>query len=419
MHVLQVRSTAIGELQTAVIEAEQLSSRPLNKEEQRRFQFLLAKIGLLKAGLSPSEIANAEAERLAKEAGWSHIPVPASDEVEREWRDLVNGKGRVVMAPVRHEVRAAEAGAQSISTSAGSAGGYFVPIDFHARTTDSMKQYDQIFDEAYCNVLASSTGHPTTLPLFDDIAAESVQVDENTKGAAQDFTASSVQLEAYSFRSGIVYCSVELLQDSGIPLGALLEGAFARRHARGVGKKMINGSGVNTPTGLVTAVLASGAVPVVAAGANANTGNVGDTGANSIGSDDLAALWQALNPSYRRRAIFALNDSTYVKLMSLNDKSGRPLIQIQHDVPTIYGRPVAICPSMDTIGASKNTIVFYDPTYFYQRRIAAGSYVRRFLQNPGAVERGLVGFESWYRTDSNLAVPNAQFPPAALLQQHS
>ncbi len=74
---------------------------------------------------------------------------------------------------------------------------------------------------------------------------------------------------------------------------------------------------------------------------------------------------------------------------------------------------------MDSIGPSANPIVHADPAYYYQRRIAAGSYLRRSLEVPGGIEFGNVAFQSWYRTDANLAVPNASVPPIAVLQNAS
>ncbi|MBI3669402.1 MAG: phage major capsid protein [Acidobacteria bacterium] len=168
----------------------------------------------------------------------------------------------------------------------------------------------------------------------------------------------------------------------------------------------------------MTAAIAADNV-VSAAGAQANTGDSGDNGSNSIGSKDLTAVWHSLNPAYRMRAAWYLNADTLQALDGLLDKNGRPIVKYRDGLYTIYGRPIAICPSMDSIGPSKNPIVVADPNYFYQRRIAAGSYLRISWEVPGAVEFGMAAFQSWYRTDSRLSVPNASVPPIVLLQNAS
>ena len=431
--MISVRSNSASALQDAVLAAETLATKPqLSRGEERQYNFLLAKISLLKQGFTPKEIANVESERLAREIGVTSIRSMSVDsEVEREWRDCLAGK-RFCPTPIRFEVRAEDlrfererrtnqaAGSQSISYTAGSAGGYFVPVGFYDREIASMKQYDEIFDDENCNIIESETGSPTVIPQLDDVSAASVQVGENynSDSPGTTFKAGGTQLEAYSFRAGFLLVSIELLQDSGIPIGALLERAFAIRHARGVGQAMINGSGNASPTGLVTGAVEAGNV-VVAQGAAFNNGEI-FTGANSIGSQDIAAVYHALNRAYRRNAVWYMSDDTLTQqIVPLVDKSGRPLTQLQKDVYTLMGKPVAICPSMSDVAPSAYTIVLADPNYFLQRRIAAGSYLRLYNEAPGTVEAGVRAFASWYRTDSNLAVPNAQYPPCAVLQQHS
>ena len=433
--MIQVSNTSAAELIEAVSQAEDLASKPsLNRQEERKYSLLLAKISLLTSGFSSKEIAHVEAERLAKIAGVANIRSMAVDSaVEREWRDFLSGRGRMVPQPIRFEVRAQdlqalrekraaqEAGQQSITYTAGAAGGYFVPQGFFDRELAAMRQYDEIFDDANCQIVESQNGDLCVIPQLDDTTASAIQISENTKGAdnpGQIVVASGTQLAAYTFRSAFVFVTMELLQDSGIPIGALLERAFAIRMARGVGQSLISGSGVGAPQGLVTAASQQSSV-VVAQGSVLNSGG-SPTGANSIGEADIANLMHALNRAYRRNAVWYMSDDTFTQqLLPLLDKSGRPLVNLADGLYTLMGKPIATCPSMSDVAPSAYTIILADPNYFLQRRIAAGSYIRLYSEAPGTIENGVRAFASWYRTDSRLAVPSATYPPCSILQMHS
>ncbi|HVA17671.1 MAG TPA: phage major capsid protein [Candidatus Dormibacteraeota bacterium] len=425
---VEVSTPALIELRNTIEEAERLSSKePFAKREEQRMAFLLTKIKLLKEGATPNQIAKAEAERMYKAAGLAHIPTP-NYEVEMEWRACLEGRSGVVGNPTDGEIgepltrsevekRANEAGQQSITYTQGPAGGYFVPFQFYQRLTETMKQYDQIFDDAYSNIIETESGSPITLPILDDVSHASTLVGETIQSGESDFVAGGLELKSYSYRSGISYVTLELLQDSGIPWATLLELTFARRHARGVGAALVNGTGSSQPTGLLTAALAAGAAVTIAGGSATNDGSA-STGANSIGSLDLWNCYKGLNKAYRAGACWAMTDDTFVSVSSLLDKMGRPLMHLSHgNEAMLLGKPVAICPSMPEIGATDNSVIFYNPAYFYTRRVLKGMYVRAFSET--RVEYGLTGFESWYRADSSLAAPDSSFVPAAVIQQHS
>jgi len=424
----QVNSIGLDELQKTLEEAGRLSSKEhFSKRDESRMAFLLVKSKMLKDGFTPSEIANADAQRLYRSLGLAHMPV-AKDEIEREWRNCIEGRSGIVRKPVDGEVgaaltpseveqRANEAGTQSITYTQGVGGGYFVPFQFYQRLTETMRQYDAIFDDEFCNVIETATGAPIALPILDDVSHSSVLVTEATQSSETDFIAGGLELKSYSFRSGVSYISMELLQDSGIPWAALLELTFARRHARGVGSALIGGSGSAQPTGLITAALAAGAAVTIAAGSATNDGSA-NTGANSIGSTDLWTCYKGLNPAYRVGSCWVMNDNTFTSISSLLDKSGRPLVHLTRgNEAVMLGRPVGVCPSMPEIGSASNSVVLFAPQFFYTRRVLSGMFVRAFSQTKA--EFGLTGFESFYRTDSDLAAPDASFAPASVLQNHS
>jgi len=425
---VEVNTVGLIELQKTLEEAERLSNKEhFSKRDEQRMAFLLVKSKMLKDGHTPGQIAAAEAQRLYRSLGLAHMPA-VRNEIEQEWRSCFEGKSGIVRKPVDGEIgealtsaeverRANEAGQQSITYTAEVSGGAFVPFGFYGRLTEVMKQYDAIFDDQFCNVIETESGLPITLPILDDISHSSTLVSEAIQSSEVDYIAGGLELKSYSYRSGISYVSMELLQDSGVPWGTLLELTFGRRHARGVGAALINGSGSAQPTGLITAALSAGASITVATGSATNDGS-SNTGANSIGSEDLWAAYKGLNPAYRAGAVFVMNDNTFTSISSLVDKMGRPLMHLNHgNEGMILGKRVGICPSMPDISATNNSVILYNPAFFYTRRVLKGLYVRAFSETK--VEYGLVGYESFYRTDSGLASPDANFVPASVIQNHS
>ena len=257
------------------------------------------------------------------------------------------------------------------------------------------------------------------------MASAATQVSETLQTSEVDVANfGTAQLNAWTFRSGYVAVSRELFEDSNFPIGTVLERVFAMRMARGIGPKLINGSGVNTLTGLLTAALANGAPVVVAVGSSNNTGGA-ETGSNSIGTADINAAYYKLDPAYRPGAVWAMNDSTLNYLDGIVTKQGLPLVKFcdgpngQSNVPFIHGKRVCICPSMPSLGAAKNSVEFYNPFYFVQRRVPSSAYVRRFDQAAKFVEYGLIGFQEFMRVDSNLIAPNPSYVPAVIIQNHS
>ncbi|HTX13708.1 MAG TPA: phage major capsid protein [Candidatus Baltobacteraceae bacterium] len=125
-------------------------------------------------------------------------------------------------------------------------------------------------------------------------------------------------------------------------------------------------------------------------------------------------------------AAWYVNDATLEYLRNLLDKQGHPIVlfrkgltDVDSDRPYILGRPVAICPSMPTMASGHNSVVLADPFYFVQRRVPSSMYVRRFTENATMIQYGLVGFESFFRVDSNLVAPNPSYLPAQFIQNHS
>jgi HK97 family phage major capsid protein len=397
--------------------------------QSRRLATVKGAIDSLKAGFSMHEIYSAEREQLRQYMNLPRAPESCHSslgmELDEAWRKwTATGERRATAIPSEREVRANIAGGESITTTALATGDAFVPIGMHDRALFTMKQHNQIFEPWASNRIETNTGAPISIAVADDTPTASVQLGQsNLSGEIDVQNFGQVLLNSYTFRSKVVAVSLELLQDSNFNIGATLERIFAVRHALGVGTSFVTGAGAGTgPTGILPATIGSGAVPVIANGSSANDGSAA-TGANSIGTGDIFSLYKKLDPILRQGACFLMSDNTLRAYQSLNDKQGRPLFPNglvgDESQPTLLGHRVVICNSMPSVSAASNSVIFYQPTYYVTRTQPSASYVRRFWENATLVQYGLLGFESYFRCDSNLVAPNVNYLPSQYLQHHS
>jgi len=298
--------------------------------------------------------------------------------------------------------------------------GYFVPTGFRNEIENATKYFCPFFDSSIsgCTVMETATGQVIPMPTNNDTSNVATLVGEAASVSEEDTTAAQIPLSAYKFSSGLIKLSIELLQDSAFDLQTWLSQKFGERYGRGYEAYLTTGTGSSQPTGLLTAIAASGSTPVVAAGSSANDGT-GATGANSIGYDDLVNLEHSVDPTYRNGARFMLHDLTLSKLQQLLDKYGRPLWvpgMAVNAPDTLLGYRYVINQSMPTIGSvsEATTIVFGQLSKFIIRRVLDMSIQR--LDEVYAIN-GQVGFISFARIDS--ALLDAGTHPVNVLQQHS
>lgn len=296
--------------------------------------------------------------------------------------------------------------------------GFFVPTGFVNAIEQATKWFAPLLDGSVITVMDTATGQPLPFPTSNDTNQAATIVGEAAPVSEQDITASQINFGAYKFTSGLVKCSLELLQDSAFDLEAWLIQRFAERWGRGLENYLTNGTGSAQPTGLLTAVAASGATPVVASGKAENQGSSGGfTGANSIGYSDLVNLEHSVDPSYRRGAKYMFHDQTLSALKRILDQFGRPLWTpgIAVNQPdTINGYQYVINQSMPVIAPSATTIVFGDLKKYIARKVKDLSVMKLVERY---AELGQVGFVSFARLDANLI--DAGTHPVNVLQQHS
>jgi HK97 family phage major capsid protein len=288
------------------------------------------------------------------------------------------------------------------------AGGDFVPQGFRDLLEVALKAYDALFDRQVVTLWETKNGAPAKLPALDDTQSAATIIGEGQQSVVGDATLTAQQTSlasAPTWRSGLIKISQELLQDSAFPILDMLAAAFAVRLARGVGASLVS-------------TLLSAALPgPTAIGSGASTGG-SETGADSVGYQDLVALRKSVNPAYRaaQKVFWVMNDNSLGALDSILDKSGRPVIHPQYDANgrrLLLGYPVAICPSMPDIGPSATPIAFGALGYFIFRTVPEAMRVVPYTER--YADYGQIALETRLRGNACLLSVGTDSPVKTLV----
>lgn len=306
---------------------------------------------------------------------------------------------------------------QTYSGTNGTQGGVLVPASFQYEVEVAQKYYAPLLRDGVCRVLDTATGAVLPFPTSNDTGNKASILADAVQDSELSVPLSVVNFGAFKYTSRIIRISTELMQDSAFNLEDFLKERFAERFGRAYEHDLTLGNGSGQPTGIVTAVLSSGATPVIATGSSSNTGG-SETGATSIGTNDLVALEHSVDPAYRLRgAKYMLSDASLKVIKQLLDKFGRPIWvpSLSSGAPaTILGYEYVINQSMDSVSATKNTVLFGDFSKYVIRRVRDMQVLRL---DERYADFGQVGFIAFSRIDGNLV--DAGTHPLNILQQHS
>lgn len=363
-----------------------LNGRPYSKENHARAQgFLLYAEKCAALGLAGSAARRSDPHW---EALSSYIR-RGEKNLSQEQRALLRGEERAMI----------EAGEGAFT---GSTDGYFVPSQFEAQVNLFLKQYDRLFDVA--TVYPTARGGPWSTPVFDMTGNPATKVTETVQSTPANPNSGVVSFgSATTWRTPNLIISNEYLTDFGLNIELLLAAAFGQSVALGVGPE------------LVSIALAAATLGRTAAGCATNTGGA-ETGANSIGSDDIADLVKALDPAYRGlRSGFAMNDNTATTLKALRNKQGGLVFEQEYDEDgnwLLFGKPVLVCPAMDDIGSGKKPVMFGSWSMLVRRVVP----MRILRLEETYAEFFATGYVAYYRTDAAVFSVNASpLPPSPIV----
>ncbi|BBX72215.1 phage major capsid protein [Mycobacterium shinjukuense] len=163
----------------------------------------------------------------------------------------------------------------------------------------------------------------------------------------------------------------------------------------------VNGTGVGEPTGFVSAL--TGTNDYVVAGA----------GTEAVVAADVYALQSALPPRFQANGAFAANLSTINTLRQAETANGALKFPGLHDSPPMLaGKNILEVSHMDTVDpavtATNHPLVLGDwKQFLIVDRVGAMVELVPHLFGPNRRPTGQRGFFAWFRTGSDVLVPNA------------
>ena len=231
-----------------------------------------------------------------------------------------------------------------------SAGGYTVAPLFEAELLVAMKAFGGMREAS--RVISTTTGATLPWPTMDDTAnvATILSTENTTVGTGTDLAFGQVSIGAFTYVSGALPVSLQLLQDSAFDFDSLIRNALAIRFARGQNPHFTTGTGGGSqPSGVIT---------------GASSGTTGTTGqTTSVIYDDLINLFHSVDPAYRPGSAWMMADSSIKVVRKLKDSQGHPLWQpslLAGTPDTLLGNPVKVNQDVPAMAANAKSILFGD-----------------------------------------------------------
>ena len=296
--------------------------------------------------------------------------------------------------------------AQTLTTTSG---GYLGAQGFSDMLEEALQWHGGIL--GVCGSFETANGNPLPWPTVNDTANEGRIIAVNTQATETDLTFGQIEFGAYIFSSDYVLVPVALIEDSYFDLDQYLAELLGKRLGRLLNKYCTVGNGTAQPTGLQTAVIASG---------NTVQGATGET--TSLVYSDLVNVMELVDPSYRTlpTAGFMFADSTLKVIRKLVDTAGRPLWQPgltagfgQTYPETILDRPYFINNDLPAPAANAYSVLYGDFSRYKVRRVTTGTSVLRIGERWSDYLQ--VGYLAFLRADGNLV--DAGTHPVSAFQQ--
>jgi HK97 family phage major capsid protein len=234
------------------------------------------------------------------------------------------------------------------STTSTTGGGFTVAPLFEAQLLIALKAFGGV--RAAARTLTTPTGATLPWPTLDDTGNAATILGENTAvGAGADLTFGQTAIGAFTYVSGVMPVSLQLIQDAVFDFDSLIESAMALRFARGQNAHFTCGNGISQPQGVATGATLC------------KTGAAGQT--TSVLWTDFLDLEHSVDPAYRKGATWMFNDTVLKAAATFKDGLGRPLWQAGLEVgapDTLLGYPYTVNQDMPLMVPGARSILFGD-----------------------------------------------------------
>ena len=251
----------------------------------------------------------------------------------------------------------------ALVTSDTASGQNFIDTETLPTVVDTLSQFGGAL--RVCGRLSSSKSSPIRIPQEDAASQKGVLVSTQGTPVTENQTPNPgfVTFENYTFNSGWVEVTNEMIADSGFDIVGWVLVQLQRRIGRIMNEKFTKGTGTNEPTGFMAAPLQFNAATATGISFPDELLDLeyeideaylmGEKGPGGLPSEGMANRDGMIG--------FTFNRKTEGYLRKAKDTDGRPLWQpgITMGVPSmINGWPYETNNDIDTIATGKKTVVF-------------------------------------------------------------
>src|SRR4051812_7043479 len=282
-----------------------ISDRHCTAEDTLKFDRMMAEADRLKGQIDRIEQVEAEEHQMLEamrpinlaKAGIAtprgvFDPIAAFDIYLRGGLEALSPEARVVLDYQKFNA--------AMGTTTGRDGGFTVPDGFYRQLVSAEKAYGGMLEAAH--IIDTDSGNPLAIPT-DDTGNVGAILHENTQVAEVPIVFGTVALGAFTYTSGLVRLSQELMQDTAFDLSGFLTRVFGERFGRITNTHFTTGDGVSKPSGAVTEAV----LGVTAASATEFT------------ADELIDLEHSVDPAYRGNARWMMSYDALRVVKTLKD----------------------------------------------------------------------------------------------------
>jgi HK97 family phage major capsid protein len=386
---LREKRAALIEQMQGMVAAAKAEGRNLSNEENEKFDTINNEVDELRASATRIERAEELKKELASKAdevreSAAPAKVEARDAFNAYLRKGING-----LTPAEANALGEMRGTDTQITTDNGLGGFLVPenwSDFISATELFKSDIEQV-----ATVIRTANGQAFNLPANDDTSVVAAILGEGTAATVSDMTFTNVKFDPFTYGSGLVKVSNQLISDNAFDLASFVGGQLANRLKRGINAGLTTGAGdANAPQGIVV---------------GSNQGKL-LTSNSAITLSEVMDLFYSVDASYRNApgAGWMMNSSTAkaIRILGFAQTNDFPSYVPGMSVgepDMLFGKPVYINEDMASIGADAKVILFGDLSQYYIHEAGGVQILRLTERFADSLSQGFIGYR---RVDGNV-----------------
>ena len=393
---LREKRAALIEQMQGMVAAAKAEGRNLSNEENEKFDTINNEVDELRASATRIERAEELKKELASKAdevreSAAPAKVEARDAFNAYLRKGLHGLNAGEARAIQ-ELRAAGADAANVSN-VDADGGFLVPenwSDFVSATELFKSDIEKV-----ATILRTSNGQPFNLPATDDTGVVAAILGQATAVTRKDMEFTNVKFDPFTYSSGLVQVSNQLMSDNAFDLSSFVGGQLANRLKRGINAGLTDGNGTSAPQGVVTG------------------SSLGKTAAavDAVTISEAMDLFYSVDASYRNApgAGWMMNSNTAkaIRILGFGETNDFPAYVPGMSVgepDMLFGKPVYINEDMADIATGVKSILFGDLSQYYIHEAGGVQILRLSERFADSLSTGYIGYR---RIDANVLQSSA------------